>query len=78
MINPVQQNFRLVMSKTPKNYKNESEDKKRSLESTNGISSSVSTPKKKALDVFRAKILTTPEKIYNRKYGVVLTKVIQD
>jgi hypothetical protein len=33
---------------------------------------------KKALDVFRAKILTTPEKVYNRKYGVVLTKVIED
>ena len=78
MINPVQQNFRLVMSKTPKNYKNESEDKKRSLESTNGISSSVSTPKKKALDVFRERVLTTPEKPYNRKYGVVLTKIIED
>jgi len=33
---------------------------------------------KKALDVFRAKVLTTPEKTYNRKYGVVLTKVIED
>ena len=78
MINPVQQNFRLVMSKTPKNYKNESEDKKRSLESTDAISSSVSTPKKKALDVFRERVLTTPEKPYNRKYGVVLTKIIED
>jgi hypothetical protein len=33
---------------------------------------------KKALDIFRAMILTTPEKIFNFKYGVVLTKVIQD
>ena len=34
--------------------------------------------KKKALDVFRAKVLTTPEKTYIRKYGVVLTKIIED
>ena len=66
------------MSKSPKNYKNESEDKKRSLASTDGISSSVSTPKKKSLDVFRERVLTTPEKPYNRKYGVVLTKIIED
>jgi len=66
------------MSKTPKNYKNESEDKKRSLERIDGISTSVSTPKKKALDVFRERVLTTPEKPYNRKYGVVLTKIIED
>jgi len=66
------------MSKTPKTNKNESEDKKRSLESTDGTSSSVSTPKKKALDVFRERVLTTPEKPYNRKYGVVLTKIIED
>jgi hypothetical protein len=48
------------MSKTPKNYKNESEDKKRSLERTDGISTSVSTPKKKALDVlgtFKLKLI---------------------
>jgi hypothetical protein len=66
------------MSKTPKNYKNESEDKKRSLERTDSISTSVSTPKKKALDVFRERVLITPEKPYNRKYGVVLTKIIED
>jgi hypothetical protein len=66
------------MSKTPKNYKNEPEDKKRSLERIDGISTSVSTPKKKALDVFRERVLTTPEKPYNRKYGVVLTKIIED
>jgi len=66
------------MSKTPKNYKNESEEKKRSLERIDGISTLVSTPKKKALDVFRERVLTTPEKPYNRKYGVVLTKIIED
>ena len=66
------------MSKTPKNYKNESEDKKRLLERTDDISTSVSTPKKKALDFFRERVLTTPEKPYNRKYGVVLTKIIED
>jgi len=66
------------MSKTPKNNKHESEDKKRSLESVDVSSSLVSTPKKKALDVFRERVLTTPEKTYNRKYGVLLTKIIED
>ena len=66
------------MSKANRNNKNEQENNKRPLESNDGIVTLVSTPKKKALDIFRAKILTTPEKGYNRKYGVVLTKVIQD
>ena len=29
-------------------------------------------------DVFREKVLTTPEKPYNRKYGVILTKITED
>jgi hypothetical protein len=66
------------MSKPNRNNKNEQDNNKRPLESNDGNATLVSTPKKKALDVFRAKILTTPEKIYNFKYGVVLTKVIQD
>jgi hypothetical protein len=66
------------MSKPNRNNKNEQDNNKRPLESNDGKVTLVSTPKKKALDVFRAKILTTPEKKYNRKYGVVLTKVIQD
>jgi hypothetical protein len=66
------------MSKPNRSNKNEQDNNKRHLESNDGNVTLVSTPKKKALDVFRAKILTTPEKTYNRKYGVVLTKIIED
>jgi hypothetical protein len=66
------------MSKPNRSNKNEQDNNKRPLESNDGNVTLVSTPKKKALDVFRATILTTPEKTYNRKYGVVLTKVIED
>jgi hypothetical protein len=66
------------MSKPNRNNKYEQDNNKRPLESNDGNATLVSTPKKKALDVFRAKILTTPEKVYNRKYGVVLTKVIEE
>jgi hypothetical protein len=65
------------MSKLNKNNK-EKDNNKKPLESNDDNATLLSTPKKKALDVFRAKILTTPEKVYNRKYGIVLTKVIED
>ena len=74
----IHKNSNLVMSKPNRNNKNEQDNNKRPMESNDGNAALVSTPQKKALDVFRAKILTTPEKIYTRKYGVLLTKVIED
>jgi hypothetical protein len=65
------------MSKPNRNNK-EKDNNKRPLESNDDNATLVLTPKKKALDVFRAKIQTTPEKVYNRKNGVLLTKVIEE
>jgi len=51
--------------------------KKRSLENTED-STVLLTPKKKALDIFRAKVQSPTLLAYKRKVGVVLTTVVQD
>lgn len=49
--------------------------KKRPLDNVLEIDNSFVTPKKNALDIFRDKVIQSP---YQRKYGVVVNKIIQD
>jgi len=52
--------------------------KKRSLTIDETDTSIIVTPKKKAIDIFRAKIQTTPVQSYQRKMGVIITKIVQE
>jgi hypothetical protein len=49
--------------------------KKRSLTIDETDISVIVTPKKNAIDIIRAKIQTTPVQSYQRKMGVIITKI---
>ena len=54
------------------------QSKKRSLTTDKTDMSVMVTPKKNAIDIIRAKIQTTPVQSYQRKLGVIITKIVQD